>query len=174
MGKEVEVYQEPPNTLDGIVETINTPEFNNEFFDLTEGDLPDIPINPNPSYNEHVPTKTSRLKVRLMKIAGIDNDMISATMGVSPELLAKHYKKDLETGLAECTALVAGKLVEKIRNGDNACIIFYLRTRGRWAPKNELEITHTHINKPRTRLEIIEELKLLGIPEDKIDELSED
>jgi len=126
-----------------------------------------------PSMQTHEVTKEKRLKVRLMKVAGIDNEVLAKCMGITMATLTKYYKVDLAVGAAECTALVAGKLMEKIRNGDTTSIIFYLRTRGRWAPKNELEITHSHTIRPRSKEEIEAELIRIGVPRDKLIELTE-
>lgn len=174
-GKEVEVYQESPTTLDDIVDTMNTPEFNNQFYGLTEDDLPHVPkVRLNNSGSVHIPTKHSRLKVRMMKIAGIENSMVAECMNIGQSTLFKHYRKDLDCGLAECVTLTAGKLIEKIRSGDNTALIFFLRTRGRWAPKNNMDEDKNHLDRPRNRSEIVEELKLLGIPEESMEELLED
>jgi len=99
--------------------------------------------------------------------------VLAKCMGITMATLTKYYKVDLAVGAAECTALVAGKLMEKIRNGDTTSIIFYLRTRGRWAPKNELEITHSHTIRPRSKEEIEAELIRIGVPRDKLIELTE-
>jgi hypothetical protein len=145
-----------------------------EFFDV-DVDQP-IPIVPSTKFAnmiKHTVTRERRLKVRLMKVAGIDNEVLAKCMGISQGVLYKYYRSDLEVGAAECTALVAGKLMEKIRSGDTASIIFYLRTRGKWAPKNELEITHSHTIRPRSKDEIESELLRIGVPPDKLHELTE-
>lgn len=145
-----------------------------EFFDVDA--LQPTPVIPSPRFPtmvKHQVTREKRLKVRLMKVAGIDNEVLAKCMGISQGVLHKYYKVDLEVGAAECTALVAGKLMEKIRSGDTVSIIFYLRTRGRWAPKNELEITHSHTIRPRSKEEIESELLRIGVPPDKLHELTE-
>jgi len=130
-----------------------------------------LPRFPQLNMSGHHPTKWTRLKVRMLVIGGIPNDEIAKCMGISNPTLWKHYRQDIETGTAECIAMVTGKLMEKIRNGDNNSIIFFLRTRGRWNPKSEIEMTHKLEVKPRTRSEIVNELKEIGVPSDKIEEL---
>ncbi len=161
-------------TLDDYADLKDKPIIN-EFFD-TDLPLPAI-IEPTSKYpkrvNDHVVTREKRLKVRLMKVAGVETALVAKCMGITSATLHKYYRQDLEIGAAEATALVTGKLMEKIRNGDTASIIFYLRTRGRWAPKNEIEITHSHTIRPRSKEEIESELLRIGVPPDRLAELTE-
>jgi hypothetical protein len=163
--------------LNELCEAIEDPNYTNQFYnpDMT---LPrverTIPRLAHMNLTGHHPTKWTRLKVRMLVISGIPNDEIAKCMGISHPTLWKHYRQDIETGTAECIAMVTGKLMEKIRNGDNNSIIFFLRTRGRWNPKSEIEMTHKLEVKPRTRSEIVNELKEIGVPSDKIEELIDD
>jgi len=167
------VINEVQTTLEDFCDIPNK-DLASEFFDVdVEQPAAIVPSTRFPTMIRHEVTREKRLKVRLMKVAGIDNEVLAKCMGVSQGVLHKYYKVDLEVGAAECTALVAGKLMEKIRSGDTASIIFYLRTRGKWAPKNELEITHSHTIRPRSKEEIESELLRIGVPPDKLHELTE-
>jgi len=175
-------------SLDDLADASKNPDYLNLFFDTTNKVIPEslAPVKKESFDTPHRTTgferkspvieisRESRLKVRMLKIAGIPDNEVAKCMGISITSLEKYYKVDLDNGASECTAMVTGKLIEKIRNGDTTSIVFYLRTRGKWAPKNEFEITHNHTIRPRSRQEIEAELREIGVPLEKMNELLED
>jgi hypothetical protein len=174
MEKEISIVDEIPSDLDGFSEAVNDPKVTGEFFDVTEDSLPevDLPLKSNSPRIVQV-TKEKRLKVRMLKIAGISDADIAKCMNISVKALRKNFKTDIENGVSECTAMVAGKLMEKIQQGDSRSIIFYLSSRGGWSIKREIDVTHNHVVDPRNREEIIAELNAIGVPKEKMDELLE-
>lgn len=65
---------------------------------------------------------------------------IARQMNVSFNTLAKHCHRELEFGLKERHGMVVGALMSKIRQGDTASILFYLKTQLGWKETQVQEI----------------------------------
>lgn len=70
---------------------------------------------------------------------------IALALGISQDTLSRR-KKDyadfaeaIKRGKAKANIFVGGKLMQKIKNGDTASIIFYLKTRCGWKETQKLE-----------------------------------
>lgn len=78
----------------------------------------------------------TRTKVEVLAVAGVPHDQIADIVGISKTTMYKHYRQELDIGLAKTVANLANTLVQKALNGDNTCLIFFLKTKGRdfgWA-----------------------------------------
>jgi hypothetical protein len=166
--------------LDAMADMLEKPEYTYQFLDTKAEDL--APVEPPNDYNTEggstfnpalVPTDEQRLRVRMSVVAGIKAPDIAKCMGIPIRQFNRWYKQDLQNARNDMNAMVVGKLVEKIREGDNACIIFYLKTRAGFTPKTQVEVEH-RIRETRTREELEAELKQLGVSEEGLQKLLED
>ncbi len=92
-------------------------------------------------------TKTNGVKidpVELEKLAGmLSNDQIAQFYGITRDGLQRRLRRTselrvaLDKGRARALTMVAGSLLRKVRDGDTASIIFYLKTRGGWSEKHQ-------------------------------------
>jgi len=155
-------------TMEDYQEILNSPDWQMQMIDQ-----PLSMLTGTDNMGEHLPTPVSRCRVRMAVVAGINREDISKAMQVSEKTLNKHYKDELDGALADMNTLVTGKLVKQINEGNTTAMIFYLRTRARWTPKSE-QIIEFRGTIQRTREEIENELRELGIPEDKFLELTND
>lgn len=80
----------------------------------------------------------------LEKLAGmLTNEQIAMFYGITREALQKRLRRHaplrvaLDKGRALALTMVAGSLLRKVRDGDTASIIFYLKTRGGWSEKHQ-------------------------------------
>jgi hypothetical protein len=73
-----------------------------------------------------------REKVRHLAGIGVRQDDIAKIIGCAPKTLRKRCREDLDCGVAEANALVAGYLFAKAKAGDVTAQIFWLKTRARW------------------------------------------
>lgn len=75
-----------------------------------------------------------------------DNDeQIARALGISPTTLyarkreSEEFAEALKRGRAKANVFVGGKLMEKIKAGDTACTIFYLKARCGWRETQKIE-----------------------------------
>lgn len=89
---------------------------------------------------EHIPSQTTRSLVSSYKTSGATHEQIAAILEISTETLAKHYELELSTARTVYTQKVFGKLAEKIEEGSEPSIFFYLARIGGWkSADKELE-----------------------------------
>lgn len=77
-----------------------------------------------------VPTELMRGKVKYLAGVGVRQDDIAKIIGCSPKTLRRRFRDELDRGLAEATATVAGYLFNKAKEGNIAAIIFWLKVNG--------------------------------------------
>jgi hypothetical protein len=87
------------------------------------------------SRGKHVPTPESRRLVQHLAANGQTTEQIGRAMDLSADTIQRHYKPELETAKDKLTALVTGKLIEKIHRGETAAIIFWLKSQAGWREK---------------------------------------
>lgn len=87
----------------------------------------------------HKPTDESKLQVERLKAILGDHKQIAHVMGISDTTLEKYYKKELAEGKSKVDAFVGGQLLKKIKEGDRACIMFYLKCRCGWREVSEVQ-----------------------------------
>lgn len=90
----------------------------------------------------HQPTDETRKTVASMASYGIPQEDISKVIGIDPKTLRKYYREELDTAGAKAIHNVAGMLYNKAMEGDTTSIIFFLKTRGKWSEKIEVDNTH--------------------------------
>lgn len=95
-----------------------------------------------------------RIEIDLAKVEQYsqycDNEEeIALALGISYRTLCSRKKEfadfatAIKKGKAKANTFVGGKLMEKIKAGDTASIIFYLKTRCKWTEKQQLEVQTT-------------------------------
>lgn len=92
----------------------------------------------------HEPTAKDKLLVQSLKVCGYTDEGIAAALGISADTLVKRYADELANGKARLDAEVVGHLIGKIRKGDTASILFYLKTRCGWSETNIVKTVKAH------------------------------
>lgn len=87
------------------------------------------------------PTEAERRAVEVLTAAGFTGPDIAESLGVGHMTLKMHLKEELAHGHTRANRRVAAKLYDKALAGDNACMIFWLKTRAGWREKSEMEVT---------------------------------
>jgi hypothetical protein len=73
-----------------------------------------------------------RERVRHLAGVGVRQDDIAKIIGCAPKTLRKRLRGELDRGIAEATATIAGYLFAAAKAGNIAAIIFWLKTQARW------------------------------------------
>lgn len=89
--------------------------------------------------NEHIPTPEKRAMVSRYSMVGTTQEIISDIMDIDSKTLRKHYRKELDQSTAKAVAQIGGALYTKAMAGDNALMIFFLKTRGGWRETDKTE-----------------------------------
>lgn len=83
----------------------------------------------------HKPTDENRATVEGLVSFGITEVEIGRYLGIDPKTLRKHYRDELDNGMVKANVLAAQKLFEKVREGNLAACIFWLKARAGWSEK---------------------------------------
>lgn len=97
-----------------------------------------MPIKRGPHYK---PNDTDREIVEAMAVVGMTQERIARRLMISVEVLVKYYRNELDVSADRATTAVGGALFNKAIKGDTAAQIFWMKTRGGWREKDQLEIT---------------------------------
>lgn len=94
------------------------------------------------------PTAADRKYVKELSGFGVPEDdiarvIVNLQMGkpITAKTLRKHFRDELDTGLVKANAEIARALYRKAKQGDNTCMIFWLKTRAHW--KDTMTLEHT-------------------------------
>lgn len=90
---------------------------------------------------KHKPTEDTRKLAKTLSGIGVPQDDICAILGITKPTLHKHYRKDLDLGMAEANAKVAEGLFRQATSGNTGAAIFWMKARAGWREKQE--IMHT-------------------------------
>ena len=77
-----------------------------------------------------------RERVRHLAGVGVRQDDIARIIGCAPKTLRKRLREDLDRGVAEANATIAGYLFAAAKAGNIAATIFWLKTRAHWRERN--------------------------------------
>lgn len=83
----------------------------------------------------HQPSEKTRAQVEALVACGIPQEEIAKLIGVTVDTMAKHYREEMDLGLAKANAQVARNLFRMATgNGREAlgAACFWLKTRGGW------------------------------------------
>lgn len=95
-----------------------------------------------------------RIEIDLQKVEhyaslGLTKQQVADALGISETTLRNRQKEfadfadAIKRGQARGVAFVANRLLEKVKERDTASIIFFLKTRGGWTEKQQLEVQTT-------------------------------
>ena len=73
-----------------------------------------------------------RERVRSFASVGVRQDDIARIIGCDPKTLRKYCRVELNRGMAEANAEIAGHLFATAKAGNVVAQIFWLKTRARW------------------------------------------
>jgi hypothetical protein len=73
-----------------------------------------------------------REKVRHLAGLGVPQDDIAKIIGCAPKTLRKRFRNELDSGVAEANAMIAGSLFAAAKAGNVTAMIFWLKTRAHW------------------------------------------
>lgn len=79
-----------------------------------------------------VATDEQRAIVKNMVCVGVTQDIIAKSLGISQSTLVRHFREELDHGLAEANAAVVNALFERATKGgpsDVTAMIFWLKSR---------------------------------------------
>ena len=83
----------------------------------------------------HEPTEDSKTMARTLSGLGVPQDDIATLLGVSKPTLHKHYRKELDKGMAEANAKVAQSLFKQATGGNTGAAIFWMKARANWSER---------------------------------------
>jgi transcriptional regulator with XRE-family HTH domain len=95
----------------------------------------------------------------------LTQDQIADYLGISRPTLAAIFERDEEAGLrykkgkARAIGVIASNLMNKARDGDIACMIFFLKTQAGWRETNRHEITGADGGAIKITQEITDDLR---------------
>ena len=97
---------------------------------------------------EHAPTKAQRKEVQRLSGVGITQLQIALLIGIDKKTLIKHYRHDLDLGIAKADAAIGGGLYSKaVDDNDLGAMIWWSKARMRWAPaENKPEDQNINLN----------------------------
>jgi hypothetical protein len=89
----------------------------------------------------HEPTPALRRLVEHHAATGTLHRQIAKLLGLSLNTLKKHYREELDLGLARANAVVSGTLFTEAKRGNITACIFWMKTRGNWRESMRVEST---------------------------------
>ena len=88
------------------------------------------------------PTPKERRQVRKLVGLGLTHEDISGVIGISEKTLRRHFRKELETGVAIANARVAASLFRQATSKikpNPTCAIFWMKARAGWRDQDPKE-----------------------------------
>jgi hypothetical protein len=87
----------------------------------------------------HQPTIETRRLVEHHAAIGTPHEQIAKVMKLALNTLKRHYREELDLGLARANAVVGGTLFAEAKRGNLTAAIFWMKTRGGWRETAKLE-----------------------------------
>jgi hypothetical protein len=89
------------------------------------------------------PTDEERAQVKKFAGFGLPHDMIRHLVrdGIALETLYAHFRPELDSGKAETSSQITGRLFAKAMAGDTASLIWWTKTQLRWSETQKVEVT---------------------------------
>ena len=95
-------------------------------------------------FADYVPTQKDRDLVRTLSGIGVPQRDIALLVGITKPTLHKHFREDLDRGMAEANAKVAKTLYERAISGDLGAAIFWAKARMGWSERQDINVKHEH------------------------------
>jgi hypothetical protein len=95
-----------------------------------------------PGQPPYEPTPADRATVQNLAALGATHKEIAMCIGrygVSEPTLRKHFRRELNNSLTEVKALAMSQVVAAMKRGEAWAICFFLKCRGGWKEKQEIE-----------------------------------
>jgi hypothetical protein len=86
-----------------------------------------------------LPTDAMRKKVQSLAARGVRHEDIAAIVDCDAKTLRKYFRDELDRGMAEANAEIAGCLFDQAKGGNVGAQIFWLKTRAHWRERKEPE-----------------------------------
>lgn len=96
-----------------------------------------------PDSTPHKPDKKSRAFVKAMVVGCYSQGEIARIIDIDEKTLRKHYRLELDQGLAEVSAAVSNKLAQKAMAGDTPSMIWFEKTRRGMKDTQKVETVQT-------------------------------
>jgi hypothetical protein len=88
------------------------------------------------------PTVEQRRTVQVLYPIGIPQEQIALLLEIDPKTLRKHFRDDLDRGMAEANVKIAQSLFNMATVGNNvAAAIFWMKARAGWREKHEITVS---------------------------------
>lgn len=122
-----------------------------------------------PGNQPFVATDKDRRQVEVMTGLGLTQEQISKILGFSEDTLQRHFRAELDSGVAKANAQVAQNLFSIATSRDQgsvAAAIFWMKTRGQWK-----EINHHAHGGDNDRAPIKIDANLKGLSDTELDQM---
>ena len=86
-----------------------------------------------------LPTDAKREQVRSWAARGVRQDDIATMIGCDAKTLRKHFRNELDLGMAEANAQVSGSLFDAAMDGKVPALIFWHKTRMKYREREGAE-----------------------------------
>jgi hypothetical protein len=116
--------------------------------------------------NQYIENDKHRGIVVDLARCGVPQEVIADTIGVSVPTMQKYYGEVLREGNAEAISGAAKSLYAKVKEGDNASLFFYLKTRAGYKETAVVQNQYTDTNGKDLHKQDREILENAGIKQD--------
>lgn len=89
----------------------------------------------------HIPTAENRKLAETVSGLGLPHEQIGALIGIDDKTLRKHYRHELDQGIAKANSNVVKSLYSKASGGDVTACIWWTKTRLGWKDTSRTEIS---------------------------------
>lgn len=83
------------------------------------------------------PTAKARKSVEEAAARGVTQDCIADCLGIHRDTMVKHYGEVWKKGYGEAVDAAAGILYQKVLDGENEMVKFFLKTRANYSETNK-------------------------------------
>jgi hypothetical protein len=95
------------------------------------------------------PTPELRTLVKTWAAVGVPQDDIATLIDCSPKTLRKHFRKELDLGMAEATAVVVRELLRLVQAGNTSAQIFWTKVQCQgWSRELATEVKRVGPDEP--------------------------